>query len=144
MLTLRLTLLCLAALGLSALAAPPLLANGHPAGDGAQYGPPVPPDSIQNGIASYYADRFEGRPTASGEQFIQDGCTAAHPWLPFGSILRVVNEQNRREVVVRVNDRGPFVKGRIIDLSRSAAEELQMISAGTVPVRIEVLVRGGS
>ena len=113
------------------------------AGDGlTHYGPPIPPDSVETGMASYYADKFEGRRTASGETFRQSECTAAHQTLPFGSILRVTNLVNRREVLVRVTDRGPFTKSRVVDLSRSAAEELEMVTAGTVPVEIVILRRG--
>lgn len=112
------------------------------AGDTRPYGPPVPLDSVETGPASYYADRFEGRPTASGERFVQVECTAAHLHLPFGSVLRVTNLANGREVLVRINDRGPFTGGRIIDLSRSAAEELGMIVAGVQLVRIELLRLG--
>lgn len=128
------------------LAAAGPLAPRATAGDdpdsAARYGPPEPADSVQTGTASYYADTFEGRPTASGERFVQGECTAAHRTLPFGSVLRVVNLENQREVLVRVNDRGPFTKARLVDLSRSAAEELGMVSSGTATVRIEVLRRG--
>jgi rare lipoprotein A len=106
------------------------------------YGPAVPLDSTETGPASYYADKFEGRPTASGERFLQAECTAAHLHLPFGSVLRVTNLSNGREVLVRVNDRGPFKGGRIIDLSKGAAEELGMTSVGVVEVRIELLRLG--
>lgn len=106
------------------------------------YGPPVPLDSTETGPASYYADRFDGRRTASGEIFLQQECTAAHLHLPFGSVVRVTSMENGREVLVRVNDRGPFTGGRIIDLSRSAAEELGMITAGVIGVRLEVVRLG--
>ncbi|MCB1182433.1 septal ring lytic transglycosylase RlpA family protein [bacterium] len=94
---------------------------------------------VQTGQASFYADRFEGRLTASGETFRQDLLTAAHRTLPFGTRVRVTNLVNRRAVVVRINDRGPFVEGRIIDLSRRAAEELDFVRAGLTDVKIEVL-----
>lgn len=90
----------------------------------------------EEGIASYYGDRYHGRQTASGERFDQRGLTAAHRTLPFGTRVRVIHLDNGRETVVRINDRGPFVRGRVIDLSRRAAEELDMLRDGTAPVRI--------
>ncbi|MDR2403258.1 MAG: septal ring lytic transglycosylase RlpA family protein [Spirochaetaceae bacterium] len=97
------------------------------------------PDSgfRQEGIASWYGAEFKGRPTASGEPFDPAGFTAAHPTLPFGTILRITNRHNNRQVMVRVNDRGPFVSARIIDLSQAAAEQLDMLSTGTAPVLVE-------
>jgi rare lipoprotein A len=91
----------------------------------------------QEGIASFYGREFDGRPTASGEIFDSGLFTAAHPSLPFNTILTVTNKQNMRRVTVRVNDRGPFVAARIIDLSRAAAEALDMITVGTAPVLLE-------
>ena len=91
----------------------------------------------QEGIASWYGNEFNGRPTASGEIFNSDYFTAAHPSLPFGTVLTVTNTQNNRQVIVRVNDRGPFVSARIVDLSKAAAEALDMISTGTAPVILE-------
>ncbi len=91
----------------------------------------------QEGIASWYGAEFEGRPTASGEVFNAKLLTAAHPTLPFGTVLTVTNTHNGKKVVVRVNDRGPFVAARIIDVSRAAAEKLDMIVTGTAPVVIE-------
>jgi rare lipoprotein A len=91
----------------------------------------------QEGIASWYGAEFEGRPTASGELFDPAQFTAAHPSLPFGTLLRITNKHNNKQVTVRVNDRGPFVSARIIDLSRAAAEVLDMISTGTAPVLVE-------
>ncbi|GHV32755.1 hypothetical protein AGMMS4952_23730 [Spirochaetia bacterium] len=92
----------------------------------------------EDGIASWYGTEFEGHPTASGELFNPSQMTAAHPSLPFGTMLRVTNIQNRKQVIVRVNDRGPFVNTRIIDVSRAAAEVLDMISTGTAPVIVEM------
>lgn len=92
-----------------------------------------------DGLASYYAQRYHGRRTASGERFDVRKMTAAHRTLPFGTQVRVTSEANGRSVVVRVNDRGPFVAGRVIDLSPAAARQLDMIRAGIVPVRMEVL-----
>jgi rare lipoprotein A len=91
----------------------------------------------QEGIASWYGREFEGRPTASGEIFDSSELTAAHPSLPFGTKLVVTNQHNKKSVTVRVNDRGPFVPARIIDVSRAAAEQLDMIVTGTAPVTVE-------
>ncbi len=87
-------------------------------------------------LASFYAEDFHGRPTASGELFDMNALTAAHKTLPFGTILEVTNLSNGKRVTVRVNDRGPFVPNREIDLSRGAAEKLDMISAGVARVSI--------
>jgi len=95
----------------------------------------------QEGIASWYGKEFEGRPTASGEIFDASKFTAAHPVLPFGTMLVVTNQHNNKKVMVRVNDRGPYVTARIIDISRAAAEQLDMISTGTAPVTIESIER---
>ncbi len=108
---------------------------------------PVPPPKAarprrgwaQSGTASYYADKFHGRKTSSGEVYSHRRLTAAHRTLPFGTRIRVTNLKNRRRVVVRVNDRGPFRKGRILDLSLAAARELDMVRAGTARVKIEVV-----
>jgi rare lipoprotein A len=89
-----------------------------------------------SGSASYYQ---HGTRTASGEPFSPGGYTAAHRTLPFGTRVRVTNRHNGRSVVVRVNDRGPFIAGREIDVSRGAAEALGMVGSGVAPVRIEVL-----
>jgi rare lipoprotein A len=100
---------------------------------------PVPAGEYfrQEGVASWYGYEFDGRPTASGEIYNSSQFTAAHPTLPFGTILMVTNRQNNRQVAVKVNDRGPFVASRIIDLSRAAAEQLDMLITGTAPVSIE-------
>jgi rare lipoprotein A len=91
----------------------------------------------QDGVASWYGYEFDGRPTASGEIYNSSLFTAAHPTLPFGTILLVTNRHNNRQVAVKVNDRGPFVAGRIIDVSRAAAEQLDMLITGTAPVSID-------
>jgi rare lipoprotein A len=91
----------------------------------------------QEGIASWYGKEFDGRPTASGEIFDSTQLTAAHPSLPFGTMLVVTNQHNNKKVTVRVNDRGPFVSARIVDVSRAAADQLDMIITGTAPVLIE-------
>lgn len=97
---------------------------------------------VQEGLVSWYGAAFHNRPTASGELFDSGGMTMAHPTLPFGTQVKVTNVRNGRSVVVRVNDRGPFVGQRIADLSRAAAEQLGMLKRGVARVRIEVL--GGS
>jgi rare lipoprotein A len=91
------------------------------------------------GSASFYASSLAGRRTASGVRYDPRAMVAAHRTLPFGTVVRVTNERNGRSVVVRVVDRGPFVRGRVIDLSRAAAEELDFIRRGHVNVTIEVL-----
>lgn len=98
--------------------------------------------TTQRGAASYYADFFADRLTANGERYDPDAYTAAHRSLPFGSVVRVVYEKTGAWVLVRINDRGPYVKGRIIDLSRKAATRLSMIRDGVVGVRVELLERG--
>lgn len=90
----------------------------------------------QTGLASYYADSYEGRPTASGEKFSQSNYTAAHKTLPLGTRVAVTNISNGRQVVVKINDRGPFVKRRIIDLSKVAAHDLDMVGKGVTKVKI--------
>ncbi|GAA0531164.1 hypothetical protein GCM10009415_10720 [Chitinophaga japonensis] len=91
----------------------------------------------ESGKASYYADKFEGRRTASGEKFHQRKLTAAHRTLPFGTKVKVINLANGRSVKVRINDRGPFVQGRIIDLSKKGARKLGIINTGVAPVEIK-------
>jgi rare lipoprotein A len=91
------------------------------------------------GMASWYGSRHHGKQTASGQPFNQYALTAAHPKLPFGTQVRVTNLSNGKEVIVRINDRGPYKGGRIIDLSRAAARRLDMEVDGISRVRIEVL-----
>jgi len=93
----------------------------------------------QEGIASWYGQEFQGRPTASGERFDMHALTAAHRTLPFGARVQVTNLENGKSVVVRINDRGPNQKGRLIDLSYAAAKQLDLIGTGTAKVRIQVL-----
>ena len=100
--------------------------------------------SIQEGIASYYAEQFHGRKTSNGEVFDMYKFTAAHRTLPFGTKVRVKNLENRREVIVRINDRGPFKLERIIDLSYAAARQLEMIGSGTAKVQLEIIETGGN
>ncbi|HEU0123666.1 MAG TPA: septal ring lytic transglycosylase RlpA family protein [Bryobacteraceae bacterium] len=95
--------------------------------------------STQEGIASWYGDPYHGRRAANGEVFDMDKPTAAHPTLPFETWVRVRHLANHKDTEVRITDRGPFVKGRIIDLSRSAAREIELIREGTAKVRITVI-----
>lgn len=93
----------------------------------------------QEGIASWYGDKFHGKKTANGETYNMHAMTAAHKTLPLGTWVEVKNLKNRRTVIVRVNDRGPFVSGRIIDLSNKAARKIDMVGAGTAPVKIRAI-----
>jgi peptidoglycan lytic transglycosylase len=96
------------------------------------------------GVASYYSVGFDGKKTASGDIFDKDAFTAAHREFPFGTLLRVTNLANNKTVEVTVNDRGPFAKGRIIDLSEAAAKTIGMTQTGTANVRIDVLKWGST
>jgi rare lipoprotein A len=98
--------------------------------------------SAEVGVASFYAHKYHGRKTASGEKYNMHEMTAAHRRLPFGAKVRVTNLSNNSSVVVRVNDRGPFVKGRVIDLSLAAAKKLDMVRTGLAKVEV-VPVSGG-
>jgi len=93
----------------------------------------------ERGVASFYSDRFQGATTASGERFDQQELTAAHPSLPFGTKVLVTRPDTGQEVEVLINDRGPFVQGRVIDLSKRAAIKLGMIRRGTAPVLLTLL-----
>jgi len=97
------------------------------------------PLSVEHGKATWYGGRFHGRKTASGERFDKNDFTCAHKKLPFGTIVRVVNLETDRSVLVRVNDRGPYGKGRIVDVSEAAAKKLGMIHRGVVKARLEVM-----
>ena len=99
--------------------------------------PPEPGHQV--GYASYYADRFHGRRTANGERYHVKKLTAAHRHLPFGTLVRVTVLKTGASVKVRINDRGPFVKGRIIDLSRVAAENLGILRAGVAKVEVTII-----
>ncbi len=90
-------------------------------------------------VCSYYGEKFHGRPTANGETFNMEKLTAAHKTLPFGTKLRVTNEDNEKSVIVRINDRGPFVKGRDLDLSKAAAREIGLIPYGVKTMKVEFL-----
>jgi len=124
----KITILCWAILSLTVVAC----ASGPISRD----------DSVgfeESGEASYYAMKYQGRQTASGELFDQKKMTAAHKRLPFGSKVKVTNVANGKSVVVKVNDRGPFVSGRIIDLSKSAFQRIGNTNLGVIEVEIEVL-----
>ena len=91
----------------------------------------------ETGYASFYSDSFDGKPTSNGETFRQNKLTAAHKKIVFGTEVKVTNLANNKSVIVRINDRGPFVSGRIIDLSKAAAKQIDMINAGVAKVKIE-------
>lgn len=97
------------------------------------------PLAVWDCISSWYGDDFDGQPTATGEIYDMNGLTAAHPTLPLGSIVRVTNTRNHRSTVVRINDRGPYVEGRELDVSYEAARRLGFEHHGTAKVRIELL-----
>ena len=96
----------------------------------------------ETGTASYYGAKHNGNKTASGEPFNQHALTAAHRQLPFGTQVKVTNLDNDKSVVVRINDRGPHTRGRLIDLSRKAAEHLGMLGSGTARVRVQAMGNG--
>lgn len=96
------------------------------------------PVYVQQGVASWYGPGFHGRRTASGERFNQHDLTAAHKKLPLGTRVVVTNLRNGKSVEVEINDRGPYVRGRILDLSRAAAEQIDMKKSGVTPVRLEI------
>ena len=93
----------------------------------------------EEGIASWYGKDFHGKLTANGERYDMHGMTAAHKLLPFGTQVKVTNRNNGKSIVVRINDRGPFVSNRVIDLTRTGAEGIGMIAAGTAPVLLETI-----
>jgi rare lipoprotein A len=97
---------------------------------------------VQTGKASFYADKFEGRLTASGEKYKHSKLTGAHKTLPFGTKVKVTNMANNETVEVIINDRGPYVDGRVIDLSKSAAEKLGYVNSGLADVKVEVIDAG--
>ncbi|MDO9588467.1 MAG: septal ring lytic transglycosylase RlpA family protein [Brevundimonas sp.] len=108
---------------------------------GRWYQPAEQPGYDETGLASWYGQQFNGRPTATGERFDMNAMTAAHKTLPLPGLVEVTNLANGRRIVVRVNDRGPFVDGRIIDLSRGSAEALGLLAAGVGEVRVRYLGR---
>jgi rare lipoprotein A len=109
--------------------------NHHPVTTPSTAGP------ASHGMASWYGSKFDGRRTANGERYDMHQLTAAHPTLPFGTLVQVTNVENGRQVVVRINDRGPFGRRRVIDLSYAAARELRMVGSGTARVELAVLGR---
>ena len=106
---------------------------------GSSTGEVIAPGTKLIGKASYYGDEFHGRQTANGEIYDRNKISAAHKTLPFGTIVKVKNLRNNREIIVRINDRGPFVAGRIIDLSYSAAKELDMLRDGVIDVELTIM-----
>ena len=122
----------------------PAPAGGHKIGKpyvigGVRYVPRADPNYDRTGMASWYGPGFHGKRTANGEVYDMDALTAAHPTLPMPSRVRVANLENGRSVVLRINDRGPFAGGRIIDVSRRAARELGFLRQGVARVRVTVL-----
>lgn len=115
----------------------------HPPARTVSHGPPAP-GWTEEGVASWYGglDGFEGKPTASGEIYDSSLLTAAHRELPLGTVVDVTNLNNERTVRVRINDRGPFIFGRVIDLSRAAAQTIGLIGPGIGPVRVTVVTPG--
>lgn len=101
------------------------------------------PEVLQEGVASWYGPGFHGTRTSNGEVYDENDTTAAHRTLPFDTIVRVVNTANEKSVNVRINDRGPYVGERIIDLSRAAADKIDMLDSGTARVRLELIEAGG-
>ena len=97
-----------------------------------------PPTSVEEGVASFYADSLHGNPTASGETYNKRAKTAAHLTLPFDTRVKVTNLDNGKSVWVTINDRGPYADDRIIDLSRAAARKVDLVDAGTARVKLEI------
>ncbi len=129
-------------LGLMFLVAPALRAPAAERPPQAEHPLPAQSESplmVWMGVGSWYGAEFDGRMTASGEIYDMYGATAAHPTLPMGSIVRIVNEETGRSQVVRINDRGPFIEGREIDVSYSVARALGFVERGLAQVRIELL-----
>jgi rare lipoprotein A len=104
-----------------------------------EHQPAVPGEYVEEGVASWYGDPFNGRRTSNGEIYDMRQMTAAHRTLPFGAIVRVTNLRNGKQAEVRITDRGPFVANRVIDLSLSAAQAIEMVGPGTAPVRLELI-----
>lgn len=126
-----------AACGEPARKPPATNAPAQPAAASAKTIAPAP--FTQTGMASWYGPGFAGRPTASGEKFDPNDMTCAHPKLKFGTRVQVTNLDNGKSVIVRVNDRGPFAKGRVIDLSKEAAKRLGFLDKGVAKVKVEVV-----
>jgi rare lipoprotein A len=137
---------CVAAIALGGCTASPRFATRGETSNSTETKTPRNPSGkillTLEGVASYYSDEFHGKQTSNGEIYDMNGLTAAHRTFPFGTKVRITNLENSKSVVVRVNDRGPFHEGRIIDLSLGAAKELDLVKTGTARVRIEVLEWG--
>ena len=125
---------------------PPPIPAGQPAPSPPSGPPPaverrpaVPGEYVEEGVASWYGVPFHGRRTSNGETYDMHEMTAAHRTLPFGAIVRVTNLRNGKQTEVRINDRGPFVANRVIDLSEAAAQAIEMVGPGTAPVRLEII-----
>ncbi len=125
----------------TAIAVAAIVLGGCTIGAGIE-SPAAASDYDRTGKASWYGKRYHGRTTASGAPYNMNAMTAAHRSLPFGTRVRVTNLANRRSVVLNINDRGPFVGGRIIDVSRGAAEALDMVRSGVVRVRVHTIALG--
>jgi rare lipoprotein A len=108
-------------------------------------GPPrasvIPKEEPETGVASWYGEEFQGNITADGEIYDLNGLTAAHPTLPFGTTVRVTNLKNRKNILLRINDRGPYIGQRLIDVSWAAAKRLGFVQSGTTRVSVEVVAR---
>jgi len=120
---------------------PPRYPNAPPSGPppAVERQPAIPGEYVEEGVASWYGPQFDGHRTSDGEIYDMNGFTAAHRTLPFGALVRVTNLSNGLQTEVRINDRGPFVANRIIDLSLSAAKAIQMVGTGTAMVRLEMI-----
>jgi len=101
----------------------------------------IPREKPEVGVASWYGEEFQGNETANGEIYDLNGLTAAHPTLPFGTTVRVTNLNNSKNILLRINDRGPYIGRRLIDVSKAAAKRLGFVGAGTTRVRVEVVSR---
>jgi len=108
-------------------------------------GPPrtelMPKEEPETGVASWYGEEFQGNTTANGEIYDLNGLTAAHPTLPFGTTVRVTNLNNKKNILLRINDRGPYIGRRLIDVSWAAAKRLGFVQSGTTLVRVEVVAQ---
>jgi peptidoglycan lytic transglycosylase len=120
---------------------PPPPAPSQPSGapPAVERQPAVPGEYVEQGVASWYGDPFNGRRTSNGEIYDMHAFTAAHRTLPFNAVVRVTNLRNGKQTEVRITDRGPFVANRVIDLSYSAAQAIDMVGPGTAPVRLEMV-----
>lgn len=120
---------------------PPSPAPSQPSGapPAVERQPAVPGEYVEQGVASWYGDPFNGRRTSNGEVYDMHAFTAAHRTLPFNAVVRVTNLRNGKQTEVRITDRGPFVANRVIDLSYSAAQAIDLVGPGTAPVRLEMV-----